>query len=178
MILTGKIVYPHLFTPQAIDEKSDKKFSCSLLLPKSDPHAAEVVAKVDSLINEKLGGEPPDDRYMPVKDGDDAGNPDYAGCWELRCKSKDDQRPGVVDGALNLITDPSHIVGGDNVRISVNLYAYNKRYRGIGIQLNNVQFISKGEKVIGAGKKRPEDEFEPIPGSKPANSTASSFLNG
>lgn len=166
MILTGKIVYPRLFRPDRFDEKSEPKFSCTVLVDKKDPVAVQLVNDVNRLIETKLNGQMPEDRYMPIKDGDKSGNPDFAGCWEVRCKSKEDQPPGVVDGNLEKIFDQDAIRGGDNVRVQVKVYAYNQRYRGIGIQLDNVQFISKGEKVIGNSKARPEDAFTAIPGSE------------
>lgn len=174
MLLKGRIAWPELFTPKAFEEGGEKKYQCSILIPKDDPQAKVVMETVAGLIKSDLGGKAPDDRYMPVKDGDKSGNADYAGHIEIRCKNT--RKPGVVDQNLETIIDPELIRSGDYVNVDVGIFAYNRKFKGIGVSLNNVQYVQKGD-PIGGSAKRPEDAFTKIEVAS-GSDALSSFLGG
>lgn len=177
MLLSGRIVWPSLFTPRAFEPGDTPKYQCSLLIPKDDPQAKLVIDEVQSIVKDKLGGKEIDARYFPIKDGDKDDNPAYHGHIEVRMKNT--RKPGVVDQKLQPIIDPDLIRGGDVVNIDCGFFHYDKRYKGVGCSLNNVQFIAKGD-PIGAAAKRPEDVFTPIEGAGGGESKAgaiASFLS-
>lgn len=167
-VITGKCRFSFLkvFTPEAMEEGGEKKYSVSLIIPKSDTvtiaalkgaiEAAKEIGK-----SAKFAGKIPAGIKMPLRDGD-VERPDdeaYANSYFVNatCKTK----PGVIDKAKNPITDPADLVSGDYGRASVNFYAFNtKGNKGIACGLNNLQKLETGEPL--SGRTRAEDDFDAV----------------
>jgi hypothetical protein len=169
-VVTGKVrlSYAHLFTPKAIEEGQEPKYSVCLLIPKSDTAtvkkinaAIEAAKKAGEKILVNQNGKMPTNLKMPLRDGDEerADAPEYAGHWFINANSA--QKPGVVDQNVNPVLDQSEVYSGCYARASINFFAFNKAgNKGIGCGLNNVQKLADGEPL--SGRTRAEDDFDAV----------------
>jgi hypothetical protein len=163
-VVTGKVrfSYLHVWEPTSIDESSDKKYSVSLIIPKSDK---ATIAKIQKAIENaaelgkgKWGGKIPAKLKTPLRDGD-VDRPDdaaYANAWFINasCKSK----PGVVDANLNAVLQQDEVYSGCYGRASINFYAYDaKGNKGIAAGLNNLQKLEDGDAL--GGRASAEADF-------------------
>lgn len=157
-----KFSYLTVFEPKAIEEGQTKKYSVSLLIPKSD---TKTLKKINDAINAakeegkaKLGGKIPANLKTPLRDGDEERPDDenYADCMFVNANSV--SKPGIVDADLNPIIDRDEIYSGAFGRASINFYAYNKgASKGIACGLNNLQKLKDGERL--GGGTSAEDDF-------------------
>ena len=166
-VITGKVraSFVHIFEPHVMKEGDPKKYSCSLIIPKSD---TKTVRAIQAAIEEakqngisKWGGKIPPNLKMPLRDGD-IDRPDdaaYADSYFINASSQ--ERPGIVDRKRVPISDPLAIYSGCYVRASVNFYPFSVNgNRGIAAGLSNVQLWSDGEPLN--GRMRAEDEFDAL----------------
>jgi len=167
-VVTGKVrlSYCHLFEPHAVEEGQDKKYSVSILIPKSDKDSlAKIQKAIDAVKKEatdKYGGKLPKNFKMPLRDGDEdrEGDEAYAGHYFINCSSK--QKPQVVDKDLNPILDQSEVYSGCYGRVSINFYSFDKSgNKGIACGLNNVQKLKDGA-PLGGGSTAEQDFAEAI----------------
>lgn len=169
-IVTGKVrlSYVHLFEPYSQDDSSEEKYSCVLLIPKTDK---ATLAKVDKAIkaateqgkNSKFDGKVPNNLQLTLHDGDEEGdlekNPEYEGNMYMSVSSK--TKPGIVDQAVNPILDSTEIYSGCYARVSLNAFPYNyKGKKGISFGLNHVQKLADGDFL--GGRTRAEDDFDAV----------------
>jgi hypothetical protein len=167
-IVTGKVrfSYLHVFEPQAVQEGGDKKYSVSLIIPKSDK---ALVAKITAAINaakeagksSKFGGKVPANLKTPLRDGDVERPEDdvYANAYFINASAKN--QPGLVDKNLQKIIDQSELYSGCFGRASITFYAFNTSgNKGIAAGLNNLQKLEDGEPL--GGRSRAEDDFEAV----------------
>jgi hypothetical protein len=163
-IITGKVraSYAHLLEPTAIDEGQEKKYSVSLIIPKSDKKTIDAIKKGIEAAREqgksKWGGKIPAKLKLPLRDGDEERPDDenYADAYFINatCKTK----PGVVDKDLNPIMEADQIYSGMFVRASITLYPFDASgNRGIACGLNNIQKLADGDPL--GGRSRAEDDF-------------------
>lgn len=162
-VITTKVrfSYVHVFEPQAIDEGSPKKYSVSIIIPKSDK---KLLAKIKTAIDNaaeagkvKLGGKIPANLKTPLRDGDleREDDPIYENCMFIGATSQ--SKPGVVDKDLNPIIDRDEFYSGCYGRASINFYAFNASgNKGIAAGLNNLQKLEDGERLSG-GSTAEED---------------------
>jgi len=164
-VVTGlvRLSYANLFVPTSVEEGGDKKYSVSILIPKTDK---ETIKKIEAAIEaakeagkSKWGGKiPVKGLKLPLRDGDEDRPDDdaYAGHFFINASSK--TKPGVVDKNLQPVLDQDEVYSGCYGRVSINLYPFDtKGNKGIAAGLNNVQKIKDGEAL--AGKSKAEDDF-------------------
>ncbi|MEI8142860.1 MAG: DUF2815 family protein [Chitinophagia bacterium] len=164
-LVTGlvRLSYANLFVPTSVEEGGDKKYSVSILIPKTDK---ETIKKIEAAIEAakeagkpKWGGKIPVKGFkLPLRDGDEDRPDDdaYAGHFFINASSK--TKPGVVDKDLQPVLDQDEVYSGCFGRVSINFYPFDaKGNKGIAAGLNNVQKIKDGEAL--AGKSRAEDDF-------------------
>lgn len=168
-VVTGKVrfSYLHVWEPAAIEEGGEKKYSASLIIPKTDTKTLESVrgaieAALTSGIASKFGGKRPAKLKMPLRDGDEERPEDeaYAGCYFLNanCKTK----PGVVDRNTQPVLDQDEVYSGCYGRASVSFYAFDtKGNKGVACGLNNLQKLSDGEPL--GGRSSAESDFSAVP---------------
>lgn len=164
-VTTGKarLSYVHLFKPYAHMQGQEEKFSCTILIPKSD---VETKARIDAAIeaakqkgiSDKWNGNCPPIVPTPVYDGDGvrpsdgmAFGPECKGHWVFTASAKADYPPEVVDKNMNPIINQSEIYSGIYARVNVNFYpyAYGGK-KGIGCGLGPVQKLADGEALGGS----------------------------
>lgn len=151
--------YANIFTPRAANEKSEPKYSISLLFPKNaDPASligksfAELKANCERLAALKHGAKW---RTIPffkigIRDGD-VDRPEqkeYAGQWFFNVSSK---RPvGIIDRQRKPVLSESEAYSGCIFVASINLYAFDKDGgKGVTGGLNNLMVWAKGERIDG-----------------------------
>ncbi|MPQ44597.1 DUF2815 family protein [Clostridium tarantellae] len=166
-VITGKIrmSYANLFTPRAMVEGQEPKYSLCILIPKSDKDTLNKVKGAIESAKESgkslWGGKVPANLKTPLRDGDEerADQSEYESHYFINATSK--QKPGVVDVALNEVIDSTEVYSGCYGRVSINFYPFNQAgNRGIGCGLQNVQKLSEGESL--GGKSRAQDDFDAI----------------
>jgi Ca2+-binding RTX toxin-like protein len=156
-VVTGKVrfSYAHVFEPHSVEEGGVKKYSVSLLIPKSDTvTVAKIKAAIELAIVEgtakHFAGKRPANLKTPLRDGDveRSDDPTYAGHWFVNANSNN--KPGLVDENLNDIIDRDEFYSGCYGRASVNFYAFNvSGNRGVACGLNNIQKLEDGEALSG-----------------------------
>ena len=165
-VVTGKVRFSYVavFQPKAMDEKSEPKYSVSIIIPKSDKatldrinkaiEAAKVAGKAK--LADKTGKIPANIK-VPLRDGDTDRADDEAYADSFFINASSNRRPGVVDAQLNEIIAPEDFYSGCYGRASINFYAFNVSSKGIAAGLNNLQKLADGEML--AGGSTAEEDF-------------------
>ena len=156
-VVTGivRLSYANIWEPKAPLGGGDARYSCSLIIPKSDKETVDAInAAIECAIQEgigKFGGKIPNRAQLklPLRDGDLEREDDaYKGCWFINANSK--TAPQVVDRQVRLILDRSEIYSGVYAKASINLYAFAVNgNKGVACGLGNIQKIRDGEPLGG-----------------------------
>lgn len=168
-VVTGEVrlSYANIWEPRPI-KGSDPKFSCSILIPKSDTTTiAAIEAAINAALEEglpKFGGKlPPKGALkLPLRDGDTEKDDEvYAGHYFINANSK--TQPQIVDEKVQPILDQAEVYSGCYARVSVNFYAFNTNgNRGVACGLGNIQKLRDGE-ALGGGVSAAVDFGTPQP---------------
>lgn len=157
-----RLSYVHLMKPYSNDPSQEAKYSCTILLPKTDLQGkaaidAAIEAAKQAGLQKKFGGVLPPKLPVPVYDGDGftaSGNkfgPECAGCWVFTASSAADRPVEIVDRNMNRILDTTQVYSGMYANINVNFFAYAAPGRkGIGCGLGPVQKVRDGEALGGS----------------------------
>jgi hypothetical protein len=161
VLMNVRLSYVHLMKPYSQDPATEPKYSCTILLPKTDVAGK---AKIDAAIaaakqqgaSDKWNGVVPPIVPDPIHDGDGvkqdgtAFGPECKGMWVFTASSKQDRPIEVVDRNNNKILDPTQIYSGiiANVFVQFFPYAYQGK-KGIGCGLGPVQKMADGESLGG-----------------------------
>lgn len=158
-ILIGPARFSYLYalTPNSING-SKPKYSVSLLIPKSDKEqVSKINAAIKAAIIAKWGNKVPKGLDLPLRDGDDKDDENYAGHWYINAKS--DNKPGFVNKNREEIIDPSEIYSGMYGRAAVNFYGFDMTAnKGVACGLNNLQKLKDGPAF--SSRKKAEDDFD------------------
>ncbi len=170
-VITGlvRFSYLHIWEAVAIQEGQDKKYSASLIIPKSDKATlAKVKAAIEAAKEQgkvsKFGGKLPANLKIPLRDGDIERPEDdaYANSYFINANAK--TKPGIVDRDLNPVLAQDEVYSGCYGRASVTFYAFNTSgNKGIAAGLNHLQKVKDGEPL--GGRSTAESDFgelEPI----------------
>lgn len=169
-VITGKVrlSYAHLFEPFSNNPQQDPKYSCVVLVPKSDKATIKKLRRAQqaALENGKsrvFGGKIPKTWHDTIRDGDEDAdlevNPEYEGCLFFSVSSK--TRPGLVDRNVEPIVDQEELYSGVFARVSIRAFAYNTQgNRGVSFGLNHVQKVADGQHM--GGRTSAESDFEPL----------------
>lgn len=166
-VTTGicRISYPSLFTAKASNLNPDPRFSCDILIPKTDTAtmsavSAAIQAATAEGADKLWNGKTPANLKSPLKDGDERDDPNYKGCWILRPWSKEAHPPKVMDTNLQPIVDQSEIYGGCYCRLNINFYAYDfNGQKGINCGFDAGIVKVKDGEPFGGGRTSAEDAF-------------------
>lgn len=185
-VTTGEVrlSYVHLFKPYAFQAGQDEKFSCTILLPKTDAATkqridAAIAAAKQKGANGSWNGIIPPVVPDPIRDGDGVKQdgtpfgPECKGHWVFTARSSADYPPEVVDRMGNPIINQTDVYSGCYARVNVEFYPYNfNGKKGIGCALGPVQKLRDGEALGGAaptaaqafGTPAPDVAVDPITG--------------
>lgn len=196
-VTTGKarLSFVHLFKPYAFTPGQEEKFSCTILVPKTDTDtmgriSAAIEAAKQRGVTEKWNGQCPPIVPSPVYDGDGvrpsdgmAFGPECRGCWVFTASAKADYPPEIVDRQGNPIINQSEVYSGMYGRVNVSFfpYAFGGK-KGIGCGLGPVQKLEDGESLGGSapsaaqafGAARAPQSLQPAYGN-PYNTPAPSY---
>ena len=173
VVLTNvRLSYANLFTPKAIQEGAQEKYSVSLIIDKNDTETIDLVkkaienAKAEGKVA-KWGGKLPGNLKQPLRDGDTdrEGDDAYANSYFINANST--QAPEVVGKFRDPETGKPLPLGEDEVysgcyaNVSVNFFAYDARgNKGIGAGLGNVQKVKDGDRLGGKTSASSDFDFE------------------
>lgn len=181
-----RLSYCNLFQakPPFNNPNGDPKFSCTILVPKTNTEAkaaidAAIQQAIEAGVSKAWGGVRPPQPNICIHDGDGVkpsdGSPygeECKGMWVFTAAAKPDRPPFVVDGQVQKIIDPTQVYSGMWANVNVNFFAYNAAgKKGIGCGLNGVQKVRDDMPL--SGQVTAEEAFSAIPGSAPAAPTAS-----
>ena len=164
-VTTGeaRLSYVHLFKPHAQQPGAEEKFSCTVLVPKSDTATkARIDAAIEAAkqkgINGKWNGVCPPIVPHPVHDGDGVRpsdgmpfGPECKGHWVFTASAKADYPPEIVDQNGNPMINQSEMYSGGYALVNVEFYPY--MYggkKGIGCGLGPVKKVRDGEALGGS----------------------------
>lgn len=181
-VLTGKCraSFLHVFTPKAVEEGGEKKYSVSLIIPKSDK---KTIRAIEEAIEEayedgkaKFGGKLPRSWKNPLRDGDEErpDDPAYEDSYFVNANSS--KKPGLVDRDREEIIDEEELYSGCYIRASLNFYAFNvSGNKGVAAGLNNIQKLADGERLSGGSSAEEDfaDDYEDDEKPKKRKGTAS-----
>lgn len=158
-----RVTFVHLFEPRAAQAGQEPKYSVTALFPKGEV-PKDLKRDIMRVAKEAFG---PDakDLKNPIRDGDAdrQGYDGFEGVEFVNISSYN--KPGLVDENVNPVMNREKFYNGCYCMISCSPYPYeNSGNAGVGVGLNNVQFIRDGQK-LGGGTRDPKEEFEPVGGS-------------
>ena len=152
----------------------DRKYSVTILVPKSNTAAMEAINRdiaraIEAGVISKWGGVRPPQPAICVHDGDgprpsdgSAFGEECRGCWVFTASSK--QAPFVVDAQVQPIIDPTQVYSGMWANVNVTFFAYNNAgKKGIGCGLNGVQKVRDDTPL--ASRVTAQEAFQAIPAS-------------
>ena len=164
-VTTGeaRLSYVHLFKPHAQQPGAEEKFSCTVLVPKSDTATkARIDAAIEAAkqkgINGKWNGVCPPIVPLPVHDGDGVRpsdgmpfGPECKGHWVFTASAKADYPPEIVDQNGNPMINQSEMYSGVYALVNVEFYPYMfSGKKGIGCGLGPVKKVRDGEALGGS----------------------------
>ncbi len=160
-ITTGKVrfSYCNLFTPRAVQEGSQEKYSVTLLIPKSDKATlakirGAIEAAKTAYMSRNAGKKLPTTLKNTLHDGDgerpNGGEfgEECKGCYVITVSSKN--QPVIVDNDKTPITDERELWSGCYGRAIINFYVYDTQgNKGISAGLNGIMKLYDGEPLGG-----------------------------
>ena len=167
-LTTGKVrfSYCNLFTPRAVQEGSQPKYSVTLIIPKSDKATLAKIkiaieAAKTAYITRNAGKKLPATLKNTLHDGDGARpnggefGEECKGCYVMTVSSKNP--PVIVYGDRTPLTDPQELYSGCYGRAIINFYVYDTQgSKGVSAGLNGIMKLYDGE-PLGGGVVRDED---------------------
>ena len=167
-VVTGvvRLSYANIWDPKEPVSGGDPRYSCSIIISKSDTATVDAIKKaIDVAIQEgigKYGGKIPNRATLklPLRDGDVEREDDaYKASWFVNATSK--TPPQVVDRHLHPVLDRSEIYSGVYARVSLSFYAFAVNgNKGVACGLGNIQKIRDGEPL--GGTIAASDEFSDV----------------
>jgi|SRR5690554_353105 len=164
-VITGlvRFSYAHVWEPQAINDGDDKKYSVSLIIPKSDKKTIKAImdaieeAKEEGRLS-KFKGKVPAKLKTPLRDGDEERPDDEAYANSYFVNATSFNKPGIVDRDINPILDRDEFYSGCYGRASITFYPFNANGNiGVACGLNHIQKLKDGEPL--SGRSTPEKDF-------------------
>lgn len=175
--------YCNLFQPKPPfnNPQGDAKYSCTILVPKSNVQAKALIDQaiaqaIEAGVSSRWSGVRPPQPAVCVHDGDgprpsdgSAFGEECRGCWVFTASSK--QAPFVVDAQVQPIIAPTQVYSGMWGNVSVNFFPYNQAgKKGIGCGLNGVQKTQEGDPL--GGHVTAQEAFQAVPGAASAHTQA------
>lgn len=168
-VVTGvvRLSYLHIWEPSAVNEGDVKKYSASLIIPKSDKVTIEKVRAAIQAAKEagksKFGGKIPAKLKEPLRDGDEDRPEDEAYANSFFLNANASTKPGIVDKDVQPILDQNEVYSGCYAKVSVTFFAFDQKgNKGIGCGLNHIMKVKDGEPL--GGRNTAESDFAEIAG--------------
>ena len=164
-VTTGeaRLSFVHLFKPYAYQQGDKERFSCTILVPKSDTATkARIDAAIEAAkqkgVSGKWSGVCPPIVQTPVHDGDGKRpsdgmpfGPECKGHWVFTANAEIDYPPEVVDQNGNPMINQSEMYSGVYALVNVEFFPYMfGGKKGIGCSLGPVKKVRDGEALGGS----------------------------
>lgn len=191
-VTTGEVrlSYVHLFKPYTAMQGQEEKYSCTILVPKTDTLTmGRINAAIESAkqkgISDKWNGQCPPIVPTPVYDGDGvrpsdgmAFGPECKGHWVFTASAKADYPPEIVDANGNPIINQSEVYSGMYAFVNVTFfpYAFGGK-KGIGCGLGPVMKRRDGE-ALGGSTPSAAQAFGVQPAAASAAAPATPYAGG
>lgn len=167
LIIPCRLSYANIWEPKQVNGTGDPKYSCCLLIPKTDTatlvklEAAIDAVKKDPKSLTRWGGKLPPKLKEPLRDGDEERDDDtYAGCKFINANSSENRRPRIIDQRCNEVLDQDEVYSGCYANVKIGLFAYSASgNKGIGAGLEVIQKVRDGERLSGGNSL---DGFETL----------------
>lgn len=168
----GVLSFPNLFKARSPTPGADPRFSVNLVWSREQQkdEAFHLLRKQIMAAAKEKWGDKAENMFAsgqlrsPLRD---ASEKDYAGYGEEGAKYANfwsKSAPGVVDGKLEDVIDPSYVYPGCLGRVSYRAFAYDASgNRGVGLGLLNVQITDVTTERLD-GRKAASAEFAPVAG--------------
>lgn len=157
--------YLHIWEPTAIEEGQDKKYSASIIIPKTDTKSLDAVRKAIETAKEsgksKWGGKIPPKLKLPLRDGDEErpDDPAYAGCYFLNASAK--TKPGIVDKNRQPVLSQDEVYSGCYGMVSLTAFPFDAAgNKGVAFGLNHIMKVKDGEPL--GGRSSAESDFAEV----------------
>ena len=178
LIGPGRLSFPKLFEPNS--EEYGGKYGCTILLPPGYDFQP-IRDALEAAAVEQWGEDKkkwPKMRTTPatiIKKAEEKELAGYEPGWFfINVSAKD--RPGVVNGSLEDVTDPTEAYAGRWCMLSVNAYAWDNKFgKGVSLGLNNVQLRKHDDPFSGKGPAKNDFEEFAEELDKPQSSAAEEF---
>lgn len=158
IVTTGKvrICYANLWEPKMDDTTKKLKYSCTVLIPKTDldtqlkiKEAVEAAyqAGQNDLKGNNRNAPALGSIHTPLHDGDEErpDDPVFAGCMYLNATSL--YAPDIYDINKAFITDHDEVYSGCYGRVGLKFFVYTTGGKGIGAGLMAFQKLEDGENL-------------------------------
>ena len=164
MLRNVRLSYEHIFTPSALDDSQEPKYSATFIIPKDHADLPALKRALFEAGAEKYPadfkpGSWPKGFTNALKDADkdtnDAGellsekNPEYAGCYVFKASAAASRRPLTIGRKKEAITEADGIIYSGcyvNASVAVAGYEFGKIKKGVTAYLNGVQFVADGDR--------------------------------
>lgn len=149
-----RLAYMHLIEPRAAAEGAEKKYSVTLIVPKTDKANLTAISAASKTAKEgRWGAKPPTNLRSPVRDGDEKdaeGNfvrgEEFRNSYYINASSKTPVDVKIMMGGRIVNCPPEHLVSGYYGSALVNFYAYeNPMNKGVSLGLNGLTITKRGE---------------------------------
>ena len=157
IIIPCRLSYANIWEPKQVNGTGDPKYSCCLLIKKSDTAAiAKLKAAIEAVKKDpralaRWGGSVPKNLKLPLRDGDtEKDDENYEGCYFLNANASENRRPKIIDRACNDVLDQDEVYSGCYAKVKIGLFSYSASgNKGIGAGLEVIQKVRDGERLSG-----------------------------
>jgi hypothetical protein len=177
----GRVSFPEVYTPTAMNETAKKKYSVTLLFdlaelqkdPKQYEKLVAMKAAAEAACKEKFGvslNEPYRGKNLQSPFRKSEEKPEYMPAGHIFVRLSTQKKPGVVDAGKQAISEESgNFYAGCYAHASYTVYAYDESgNRGVAFGLSNIQKVRDGE-AIGGKSTTPDEDFEELATTTTAN---------
>jgi len=157
-----RVSFPHVFEPDAMDDKQEKKYSVAMLFPK-DVNLDVLKSAARKAVETKWPdvAKRPKTLKSPFSDGDEKDYDGYKGMIVVKASST--KKPFLCDRKREQIVDEGVFYAGCYARAQVYAHAYDMSgSRGVTFILKMLQKTNDGE-AFGAGSGNPDEVFGDLP---------------
>lgn len=160
-----------LVTPKVGDMGGKPKYSCTLIIPRSETEFLKSFQAKALEVAKAEWGDKADEMIkkgkikLPLRKGQEKDEHDGYDDTVVFFGATSVRQPKIVDRRKNRVEpdDDSLIYSGAYVRASIRLYATSKGGTPrVCVGLGNLQWLAHGERLGGGGGPDPEDEFDDV----------------
>lgn len=165
-----RLSYPALLAPKAMQQGQEPKYSCSLLIPKTDTALVQAIRDCIEFAKQEgkalFGGTiPAKFKNETLRDGDEElalgtkSGEEYKGVYFLNASSR--RKPLVLNRRKEDITDSEEIYGGCYGIAQLTFFAYNSNgNKGVACAIDAFVKTREGEAFGGAVSKKDFDDLD------------------